>query len=334
MNEMMLHTSSPPIYAFPIYANLLSIISNHRSSDAWYYSNFIQLNASPVNHTLSFYDCWNYIDKCPLISKDLIDRSVITTTWNNDIIRFLIHVITEGSYAYFFIDEAKIKNSYLSKSQKSFTHDVMVYGYNLKERIFHIAGSFGSGKYTESTCSFEEMKQAYDNTDLSKDWFYGIQLLRCDSEGEFEFDPNIFKEQLSDYLLSVNCAKKSMDHQYLNERFGMDVYDVVVDYLSLLAEGKSTKRLVKPLHFLWEHKKCMYDRIVYMDKRNYFLSAPNIGLLKEVFSDISTRTLLIRNRFLKYFVDNNEKSIGKIIRDLQKVRTDEEYGIKLLLEST
>ena len=56
MSEVKLHMSVPPVYCFPIYANLLSIISAHEDYEAWYFSNFIQLNASIEKHTLSFYD--------------------------------------------------------------------------------------------------------------------------------------------------------------------------------------------------------------------------------------------------------------------------------------
>lgn len=333
MDQVKLHTSKPPLYSFPIFANILSITSIHESFEAWYFSNFIQLNASPMNHTLSFYDCWSYLNKCPLIIRNSIDRWIINEKWNGDIISFLIDALNQSAYIYLFIDEAKLSNSTLSKKFNSFTHDVMVHGYNQQKKEFFISGSFESGKYIMSTCTFDEMRNAYINTDLSKDWLHGVQLIRLNTQTRYQLYTPYIKEQLSDYIYSRNSAIKIEDQPYYHEYFGLKVYSVLSDYLLKLVNGSLTKLLIRPFHFLYEHKKCMMDRITYFELNNIFTAKDDLEEIKFLTTEVLKKTLIQRNLFLKYIIKRDAQFLLKIRNELKEIRSMEERAIYLLIKS-
>jgi len=332
MSEIKLHTSTPPVYSFPIFANLLSIISAHKNYESWFFSNFIQLNASPKNHTLSFYDCWAYIHKCPLIITNSADRWMINEKWSGDITSFLIDAINKNTYIYFFIDEAKLSNSSFSRKYNAFTHDVMVHGYNLKNKEFYIAGAFASGKYVESTCTFAEMQCAYENTDLSKDWLNGIQMIRLNTEKSYDLYIPYIKEQMSDFLYSKNSALKIGDPSYYEESFGLSVYDVLRDYLVKLLNGSESKLLIKPFHFLLEHKKCMVERVNYFDRNDIIKSKANLEELKKNFKDIHNKSLIHRNLFLKYMTNGDPIHLPGIITELTEIQAKEKDAFTQIIE--
>jgi hypothetical protein len=333
MSEVKLHTSNPSIYAFPIFANLLSIISAHKDYEAWYYSNFIQLSASPKSHTLTFYGCCAYIDQCPLIINHSMDRWIIDEKWNGNIVSFLIEAINKNTYIYLFIDEAMISNSSFSKKVITFTHDVMITGFNLNRREFYIAGNFAFGKYIESTCTFDEMQFAYDNTDLSKDWFHGVRMLRLNSNGSYKLGTNYIKEQLSDYLHSTNSAIKTGDFIHNEHCFGLSVYEVLRDYLAELLNNGELKLSIRPFHFFLEHKKCMLERINFLDKNNIFTSRGKLDELKKTYQDICNKALIHRSTFLKYMINNAPVYLPRIISDLTDMQTREREAISYLIES-
>lgn len=330
---MKLHTSKPPIHTFPIFANILSIISAHKDAEEWYFSNFIHLNASPKNHTLSFYDCWSYIYKCPLIIRNSIERWIITEKWNGDFISFLIDTLNKNTYVYLFIDEAKLSNSILSKQHNSFTHDIMVQGYNKEKKEFYISGSFASGKYIESTCTFVEMQSAYDHTDISKDWLEGIQMIRLNKEKSYQLHIPYLKQQLMDYLKSENIAMKIDDPPYYEEYFGVNVYEVLIDYLRKLIDGSKTNLLIKPFHFLWEHKKCMLDRINYFEEKGILSSKQYVSEIKGIYTELNEKTLIHRNIMLKNLVKGDLNNLQKIASELLEIKKKETRAITLLIES-
>ncbi len=329
----LLYTKVPPIYGFPIIGNTLSVASFHPDFKNWYYSNFIHLNSSPLNYTMSFYKCMTLPQNCPFINLNSVERWIIDFKWNNSIVDFLIDAINHSSYVYLFVDESKLVNSYTFNKFDSFTHDVMVFGYNLLEGKFNIAGNFSNGKYIESHCTFEEMNAAFLNTNILQDRFNGIILIKHRKNAEYAIHMPSIKQKFYDYLESHSIALRDGEQEFMNEVFGLNTYDVLVDCIEkIIRDPNAGFNNVRPFHFLWEHKWVLLDRLEFFLHEDLIERNPAVEHLRNTFLYLYNSALESRNIFLKYSLFGNSSSLLKVRTRLIDMKSMEKAAISALCE--
>lgn len=103
-------------------------------------------------------------------------------------------------------------------------------------------------------------------------------------------------------------------HQDLkNEAFGVEVYDYLVLYMEALVGNHPDlidHNIVRHLHILWEHKKALHDRLLYLMKNEYM--EHNEAIL-EISSQNITKGCLHEElcvKKIKFGVCEHEKASG------------------------
>ncbi|WP_025027485.1 hypothetical protein [Caldalkalibacillus mannanilyticus] len=109
-------------------------------------------------------------------------------------------------------------------------------------------------------------------------------------------------------------------HQDLkNEAFGVEVYDYLVLYMEALVGNHPDlidHNIVRHLHILWEHKKALHDRLLYLMKNEYM--EHNEAIL-EISSQNIQKAVYMRNYVLKR-LNSVFVSTKKLQADLIKMK--------------
>ncbi|WP_025689479.1 hypothetical protein [Paenibacillus zanthoxyli] len=317
----LLPVNYPDITCFPYYADVLSIVS--ATSDSyipWMLSNFIQLSSHPDRERngilkIDFFQPWiTWVPYyCPLIDVQLINKDVVMLKNKLNIISFITESIDLGYYVHM-----KVNHNYLSISsfykKKDLAHDILIYGYNKVLETFEVADNF-DGKYEFKKCSFKEFEDAYDKPAIYNVSNYEkILLFRANNYAQYSFDLLKVVDSLNDYLLSRDTRIR--DDQSLTWAseltLGINIYEKIIEYLFTLLEEKLWCDF-KPFHVLWEHKKCMVQRIEFLIKNNLLQESR----VHTSYKDLEKKTLIFRNMMLKYLIKPEKKLIQNLIQEIK-----------------
>ncbi|MCL5071400.1 MAG: hypothetical protein M1308_10970, partial [Actinobacteria bacterium] len=100
---------------------------------------------------------------------------------------------------------------------------------------------------------------------------------------------------------------------------GIDVYNEIIGFYSDFLDNKISFDL-RPLHLLWEHKKVMLLRMSYMQ------NVKNIQGLSKIlvdYSEIERKSLILRNKLIKYNISNNTDTLVDINKQLTELAEKE-----------
>lgn len=135
----ILDLTMPDITAYPIYANPIAIMQCHAETCEWLLSNFIQICSNQA--ALNYYD-FNY-KYCFFLNVQKIKKKVLEK-WGIDIIRFILNSISDGYYVYMLV-KRKYIDAYYFQDEDEYAHNILLYGYDMAEKIFYIADNFKGG---------------------------------------------------------------------------------------------------------------------------------------------------------------------------------------------
>ncbi len=160
MNQLKLPFTIPPVTCYPRHAFTLTALSSNMSYLPWLYGNYIQLfcnedkyitedwfeffTLDPLEHHNSL--TINYSGKIPL---DLIKMM------NKNIIEFTVDAIRLGYYVIVYIDEFYTPPSQFY-AKKHHPHGIMLYGYDLGQEVFEIAGYYENQRYKSEKLRFSD----------------------------------------------------------------------------------------------------------------------------------------------------------------------------------
>ena len=131
----------------------------------------------------------------------------------------------------------------------------------------------------------------------------------------FKFNIDIAIEQLMDYVNSVDSYKKEPSKMIVNPEFqtyGLKTYDKILDYLDYIVQ-ESESIDIRIFHTLWEHKKCLEERIKYLSE--YYTQSVNF---QQQIESLKYRTLQLKNLGLKYKMTKN----NSILQHMKEIITD------------
>lgn len=331
MSVKRLSVTMPPIVGLHYHAYPLSVAFNYEKFLPWFYCHYIQVfcskNFSEPNGSswLNFvsFDLWN--NGIPFISDNhLLDRQSIVDN-KIDIVNYVINYTNRGWYTYVEVDDFYIpfRNAYQKYRQP---HDLFIFGYDINNKTFDVAGFNSEDEFSYDKLSFEDFEKAYHYNDsnicdIDTGSFNFIRTFKVLDDWEYEFDLKLFVELLDDYINSIDTTEKfRMYRTPANARvYGMEVYQVLKEYYKLLLRNE-IEFDIRPIHLLWEHKKCMSLRIKYIVDTGL---VANLNSAYDDYREIEQKLLNARNLMLKYEVTNDAKSLTKIISILEEVENEE-----------
>lgn len=331
--ERRLPVKDPRINCYPYYANPLAILSvaGDEKYLPWFLSNFIQLSSHPEGSRikLDFFQQWiTWVPYySPFLDVQIINKDIIGKL---NAISFIVNCIDSGYYVHL-----KVNHKYLSASslkwynRTDYAHEVLIYGYNTKTQALEIADNFG-GKYKFAWCTFEEFEQAYSNPPIyNKENYEKVLLFKPKEDVKFQFDLLKVKDSLEDFLASRDTRMRDDQSSSWakNLTLGVAVYDKIIEYLFLLIENKVSID-VRLFHVLWEHKKCMIDRIKYMETLG-IIRNPDIA---KTYQEIERTALIYRNQMIKQAVRKDNQKINTMIQGVKSLSITEISLIHKVLE--
>lgn len=287
----------------------------------WIYNNFIQLRFAPTETVKLIYTdlvrrdfriyTVNPIVKCSTIKRKMLDEL------NIDLADFICSSIDNGRYIEFWLNEKYLPGQD-EFAVKDFDHESLVYGYNRVENTFNLV-SIKRGKPRFHEASFEAVLESYKNSGSYNDFLYTFEYNPTDSPYEYDF-PHIFA-RFEDYLAGENPTEE-YKHILPPEtgEFGVDLYAAILDNpdnAKIFLEDKKLPYLFS------EHKKCMLERIKFLNQEGFFEPADSEKILKlaeEIYIDgqliisfalknIATPSEAIQNKIWKYMREAKEKEI-------------------------
>ena len=335
---------NPPIKGFTVFS--LSILATNKVYLPWFYSQHIQLYFTNkwIQEEIPKIDFYrppnNRLLPAPLLETRWLDRDLISIV-NEDIVQFVIKCIDRDYYIQLYLNEFYMPDRSSYKSTKTI-HEAMIYGYDLGDETFDIVGYNKMGQYSSSKLKFSDFRKAYmeiDCSDFRKAYMktkYSpnhmakIGLLKYENNRHYKFDINLVSEQLRDYIESSNTSERfRMLDMPEDDIYGMKIYRCLIHYLL----EKKDKYDIRLLHILWEHKKCMLNRLIYMENEGYLdprekLSTTYTKIEKEIGN---LRLVMLRIK-LGYKKENEiYTSIKYVTTKLEELSYEEKNILEIVL---
>ncbi|AIQ49403.1 hypothetical protein R70723_28615 [Paenibacillus sp. FSL R7-0273] len=324
----------PPIIVYQYRAFPLSITSNYPETLTWFYSNFIHLkcNLNFIKNKDDFDidfiagDIYGGIPWLDYLESDLALK--INTEEQHDLRMEIISKINEGYYFYSFVDEYYIPHRQAYKKFHN-THDLLITGYDLLNNRFHIIGFNERMQYAESDVSFEDFMKALKFSEAGYSSY-----LKMKENVDYSFDKAKVIDKLEDYLFSNNCAgklsaydfddrtehMKNLNHNLSSQNwgYGVDVYTQLNLFFDALIANE-IRFDIRPLHCLWEHKKCMFDRIHFFFQRHMIHDSEIVNSYQKVVAQAD----VIRSLTMKYMLTNEISILNRIKSIIDELRINE-----------
>lgn len=332
MDYKILPKTDTFITTYPKDSNALSILLQHEETFDWLLNSFIQLT-SYDNTYLDYYDF--YYRNCPILDIQRINKSFILGAYDN-LTDFLIEAIEKDYYIYLPVN-TKYISEYQSKSD--WTHDLFVYGYNKNEKIFYISDNFEYGKYSNSTCTFEEFDRAIRHLPEEDYWFEGfrncVELLSFNNEERAKLEPYRIKMSIEDYLDSKPTSSWYVNNAMWNEEetrkrtFGITCYNTIFNHVDIAKnQGSFVQGSRQAFHLMWEHKKTMIMRIKYLYEHKLLKGDETISRYMKLKKDADIAISL----FLKYKISPMDEYLNRICLLYENIKNTEEDVLHNLLK--
>ena len=267
----------------------------------WKYSNFIQVcseitsPALKIEYFFGLKKNWKCYINNYFINFRLI-KMLELETWNINKLDFVKKSIDCDKYVemwinYFFI---KSRSEYMEIDH---FHEYLIYGYSDSSKLLYILGYNNDGRLVEDVISYEDFLNER-NRCYSQDY-----LVEYEKELDgytYNFDKESVVEILKQYLDSTNSTIYT-NHIFpkMVMRYGIEIYDGIMTdegLRSLLYDRRIA-------HLIYEHKKCMRERLVFLRSRG----VPIKESLIEQCDELLTNALRLRNVCRKYFLVEKTK---------------------------
>jgi hypothetical protein len=183
-------------------------------------------------------------------------------TRREEIIPAVIRGIDQGWYLQIPLDEFYIPCR-AAFGKRHYIHELLVFGYDAEARTLKILGFDDRMEFGEQQIAFRELEDAIALADTSSHYDPGgVRLYRHVASERYPADPSMATEFLTDY-----CEERDSSQRFramLPARdgyvYGFGVYAPLAAFYGTLRERPEAMD-IRPLQLLWEHKKCMAERL-------------------------------------------------------------------------
>ncbi|PEP84922.1 hypothetical protein [Bacillus pseudomycoides] len=313
----------PPILTYAHHAHQLAILMSKDKYLSWFYSGYIQLYSYQDNYEykIDYYSYNGKYPRFPEINDNWLKREFFQRTHGN-IVQFLVDIIDEGFYSEIILDQYFIPGKRLFQIQSK-PHQELIYGYDKDKKVFYALG-FNKEDFGMYEITFENLEKGFYNASWSGVGFFDCTTHIDYSNNNLEFNFPLVKQYIKDYAESRNSFMHFNPKESL---FGLNTYNY---YIQLLADNPKyfNKKDIRPLHIFAEHKHTMVDRLRFMQESGFI---NNIDKLVEQYIFIERKITNCKYILLRYRINEDEKSISKIIESLNDVKELEEKILYTLL---
>ena len=331
-----LDAKEPLLNGYMEDAYALAVALSKDSSLEWVFSNYIQLvfqnpylyDNQPLKFfKLSFKNGMVWDAECPLLNYDTITRKMLNEM-DVDIIDYIRNSILHGLFVKVYLDEYYLPYRF-SYKKKHYTHESLFYGFDDdKEELYGLAYVTDRNGYhfKRFIVEMKIIREAYYSPIEEGFLRERIVGITCNSERYYEFDKNVVKKSIYEYIHSIRSDVKYSEINNPDKSivFGIKTYEHVRNYYQKMQDLKMSPI---PLHIIFEHKKLMYERVKYMMKNRYIRY--NRGLL-DGFIEIINKAIKCKYMFLKCSSRNSEYAHKKLDDEIQEIRSLDELLMKKL----
>ena len=269
------------------------------------------------------------IDSCKWILTQKIHRDVIDGKWES-IINFIIDSINSNNYVhtninYFYVPLGPIYN------KVHYNHDILIFGYDLDEKVLYVSDFFDMGKYSYEKISFLDFGRAYSSYSIAEnmDYLYSmVCLYKINLKCDYVFSLENISNSISSYLYS-SIPEYWNNYNSDNRKdivFGMEIYTTLKSYITRVKSSCDSDIDIRPFYMLYDHKKIMVLRVKYLYEHEYYKNYNNqniIGLTK-----IESQTKNVVYLLIKYNISKNNNILDKVINMLNNLENDEKNILK------
>ena len=333
--KKILPITIPPVIGYLHHAYPLSILANEEAYLPWFHSNYIQLYCPPNfqnpsrNRTMKF-NFYRRPDQrvsfSPYLKVQLLNRDLIFKS-PTDILPFIVACIDKGYYIQPTVDEYFLPDS-AAYQKRHLVHETLIYGYD--KQTFVGIGYNKNGDYASYHIIFSELEQAIVHADLTGHYDpEGLRLFKYDSHARYDFDIYLVREQITDFLHSRNTSHRfRMVANPADGAYGLATYSCLKSYIeSFLYSPFSFD--IRPAHILWEHKKCMVDRLNYMEDQGYLKSEDGFSVQ---YDGLARKTGMLRMMLLKFKITRSPDLIRRVLSNLDGIEEAEQSLLQDLVK--
>ena len=172
-------------------------------------------------------------------------------------------MLDEGFYIYF----NRVDDFYLPGKSwygiRHFSHDGVICGYDESDHTYSIAAYDINWVYKLIKISQESFFEGLDSMFEQKS--YSELCAYKAKDEEVKLDEKMILKHLKEYLF---FDKEKFDVKENGKVYGIAVHDFLAMYIEKLKDGKIPHEKMdwRSLRPIWEHKRCMLDRIIAIEK--------------------------------------------------------------------
>ncbi|MFA9466411.1 MAG: hypothetical protein ACERKN_19285 [Velocimicrobium sp.] len=270
----ILPVKEPIITTYTQHAHMMTILSNNPETIEWIISHYTLLyyNKNLANHNWAdFYFPHPYdihpFHFCRWIQCDSIYGEEIVNG-SESIIDYIIKWIDEERYVDIMLNYFYIRNNLFFYQKQNGCHEVLVYGYNLSEKVFYCSDFLlaRSHKYTFSTITFEDMENAFNPSivdEVSGRGSNQIYLVRLKKQIMSHFRESSIVNSLRKYYKSEipEYWEVYNTEDLPRIEFGLDGYNALLRNIDII-EGEWCEP--RTYYLMYDHKHLMVIRLKYL----------------------------------------------------------------------
>jgi hypothetical protein len=251
-------------------------------------------------------------------------------TKREEIIPAVVRGIDQGWYLQIPLDEFYVPCR-AAFGKRHYVHELLVFGYDTEARTLQILGFDDRMEFGEQQIAFGDLENAIALADTSQHYDPGgVRLYRHVDSERYPADPSTAAEFLADY-----CEERDSSQRFramLPPRdgyvYGFGVYSPLAAFYGTLSERPQAMD-IRPLQLLWEHKKCMADRLARWVELGWLSpDDPALGSYPAVVEQANSLRLL----GLKYWVSRQVSLLDRVSTGLIALRERERAALEPVLE--
>ncbi len=254
-------------------------------------------------------------------------RDYVTKSWNS-LSDFVRDSIGTGDYVFACLDKFFLPHAEEFGWQHK-AHQTLISAVEPQSGAALLSDFYGNPGYTRHWTESVDVDRSFPsggiNTDREDDpWNILLVVLLQFRSIEYRFDLDFLLVLIDDYLRSANSVDGYEKRLYLQQRsvrYGIAVYDFLLEYMTRLIDGEPGD--IRVFHTVSEHKKAMCDRVRFLCD-TYSLDPA----LCDRFRHIAREALIIRNLFLYCGVSQDPRRLRNIPPRVETLRQAEVVALE------
>lgn len=318
--KVILKVKDPFLKSYPAVANLFSVLEKNPKTEAWCMEKFIQIIAKKLEETDPI--CGTFADDlaildCPFIPLKILEKECA----KKDYLLFLRENLSEGYYILM-----NVNHFYLPCSdwyqKENYRHELLVYGYDLKRKVFYVGDYFVRNKYSFQVVKEQELEAARKGLTEIHSAFCDTRLYVFsyhDSEYVFHWDRMVSEVK--------NYIHASLEDGWKRFPDGKEIRTGILYYEGIRENILTGMINIPQLYVLEEQKKMMLQRIFFLDN-----IAKNYKNEKKEAENLYKETKLMMTLGLKYYLTQKEQDQRRLLFCIENLKEKDKKFMEKFLE--